>query len=211
MSSLHECQYDHSCDMNSSATFSYVSGTFGVDFGLYCLYIQTIYHWHNLHFPYDDIADEFITRLSVQEERKYRLQMLRYLQYDDGYKSCVGDPQIALTTNATNHDSQLHKYMKAPWRLKQMKYNNLIYKNKGHNNEYTKRRAFVGRSAAGSSNFVIIHPPLFLLLHLIIHSAACCLFLVPCSTCSGKRYVVKSSKKEVFYLWMIGAVVGVFL
>lgn len=75
--------------------------------------------WYNLYFPYDDNTDEFITRLN-------KMQMLRYLQYDDGYESCIGDPQIVLITNATNHDSQLQQYITAAWRLKQMKYKILL-------------------------------------------------------------------------------------
>ena len=71
----------------------------------------TIALWHDLHYPYDGDDDvELSTRLSDQEERKYQMQMLRYLQYDDGYESCIGDPHIVRTTDGVDHDPQQQQY-----------------------------------------------------------------------------------------------------
>ena len=88
----------------------------------------TIALWHALHFPYDDDdnTDKLATRLSVQEERKYRMQMLRYLQYDDGYETCIGDPSIVLTNDDNVHDPQHQQFMTAAWKLKQLKYKILL-------------------------------------------------------------------------------------
>jgi hypothetical protein len=97
----------------------------------------TIALWHNLHFPYDhgdNVSDVIYRRRIIQDERKYRMQLLRYLQYDDGYETCIGDPQIISTNSNINYDSQnqqqqhhqQQQFMTAAWNMKQLKYQILL-------------------------------------------------------------------------------------
>ena len=83
----------------------------------------TIALWHNLPVPYQGDHHSNNNDAVVPEERKYRLQMLRYLQYDDGYHTCIGDP-LQLKVNDSNMPQQ--PFLAAAWKLKQLKYKILL-------------------------------------------------------------------------------------
>ncbi|GKY93495.1 hypothetical protein MPSEU_000316900 [Mayamaea pseudoterrestris] len=96
--------YGKRSDQNLFARYGFVNGD-GTD-----LTQAGINLWHPVQ-----LQDSTQMTISASVQEQYRLAILRYLQYDDGYSECV-----------TQTDAEQDSYMHNAWRLKQLKYQFLL-------------------------------------------------------------------------------------
>jgi hypothetical protein len=84
----------------------------------------TIALWHSLHHPV--ASDETGSTTASSLELQYARQMLRYLQYDDGYDGCVVDP-ASLNHQKDSRSAIKENDMNQAWTLKQLKYQHMLH------------------------------------------------------------------------------------